>query len=199
MHWSYVFLALTHWDILVPSPELLTGDSDLTSMTGYQDSCPMMATGGTFPIIRKHILFQETLVSMKERLWDFWGVILYWCSSFVCQVIQCWQVVCLSLTWLSVCLTVRSLVIASEICSIYCLIRSEVPCHFFMMQLHQGISGNPHPVLTHWGRDKMADISQTTFSNVFCWMKIYEFRLIFHWTLFLRVKLTIHVFQYWFR
>ena len=45
--------------------------------------------------------------------------------------------------------------------------------------------------ITHWGRDKMADISQTTFSNTFSWMKTYEFRLLFHWILFLRVKLTI--------
>ena len=33
-------------------------------------------------------------------------------------------------------------------------------------------------------------ISQTTFLNAFSWMKIYEFRLIFHWSLFLWVKLT---------
>ena len=38
--------------------------------------------------------------------------------------------------------------------------------------------------LTHWGRDKMAAISQTTFSNTFSWMKMYEFRLRFHWSLF---------------
>ena len=40
-------------------------------------------------------------------------------------------------------------------------------------------------------------ISQTTFSNAFSWMKILEFRLKFHWRLFLRVQLTI--FQQWFR
>ena len=51
--------------------------------------------------------------------------------------------------------------------------------------------------LTHWGPDKMAAISQTTFSNVFSWMKMYEFRLRFHWSLFPRVQLTI--FQHWFR
>ena len=54
------------------------------------------------------------------------------------------------------------------------------------------MSGN-EPVrgnLTHWGRDKMATISQTHFSNTFWWMKTYEFRLIFHWSLFLRVKLS---------
>ena len=51
--------------------------------------------------------------------------------------------------------------------------------------------------LTHWGRDKMADIFPPTFSNGFSWMKMYEFRLIFHWSLFLGVQLTI--FQHWFR
>ena len=51
--------------------------------------------------------------------------------------------------------------------------------------------------LTHWCRGKMAAISQTTFSNAFSWMKMYEFRLKFHWTLFPGVQLTI--FQHWFR
>ena len=52
-------------------------------------------------------------------------------------------------------------------------------------------------VLTHWGRDKMAAISQTTLSNAFSWMKMLEFRLNFHWSLFLRFQLKI--FQHWFR
>ena len=51
--------------------------------------------------------------------------------------------------------------------------------------------------LTHWGRDKMATIFQTTFSNIFSWMKMHELRLRFHWSLFLRVQMTI--FQHWFR
>ena len=51
--------------------------------------------------------------------------------------------------------------------------------------------------LTHWGQDKMAANFLTTFSNTFSWMKIYEFRLRFHWSLFPRVQLTI--FQHWFR
>ena len=50
---------------------------------------------------------------------------------------------------------------------------------------------------THWGRDKMDDISQTTFSSAFSWMKMFEFRLKIHLSLFLRVQLTI--FQHWFR
>ena len=37
----------------------------------------------------------------------------------------------------------------------------------------------PHTMLLHWGRDKMAAISQTMFSNTFSWMKMYEFRLRF--------------------
>ena len=45
--------------------------------------------------------------------------------------------------------------------------------------------------LTHWGRDKMDAIYQTTFSNAISWMKMYQFRLRFHWSLFPRVKLTI--------
>ena len=51
--------------------------------------------------------------------------------------------------------------------------------------------------LTHWGWDKMAAISQTTFSNAFSSMKIFESWFKFHWSLFLRVQLTI--FQHWFR
>ena len=30
-------------------------------------------------------------------------------------------------------------------------------------------------ILTHWGRDRMAAVSQTTLSNAFSWMKISEF------------------------
>ena len=52
-------------------------------------------------------------------------------------------------------------------------------------------------LLTHWGRGKMDAISQTTFSSAFSWIRIFEFRLKFHWSLFLRVQLTI--FQHWFR
>ena len=51
--------------------------------------------------------------------------------------------------------------------------------------------------LTRWGRDKMDAISQTTFWSAFSWRKMFEFRLEFHWNLFLRVQLTI--FQQWFR
>ena len=52
-------------------------------------------------------------------------------------------------------------------------------------------------LLTHWGRDKMAAIAQTTLSNAFSWMKMLEFRSKSHWKLFMRVPITI--FQHWFR
>ena len=35
-------------------------------------------------------------------------------------------------------------------------------------------------MLTHWGRDKFAAISQKTFSKAFSLMKMYEFQLRFH-------------------
>ena len=51
--------------------------------------------------------------------------------------------------------------------------------------------------LTHWGRDQIDDISQTTFSSAFSWMKMFQLRLKFHWSLFPRVQLAI--IQHWFR
>ena len=47
------------------------------------------------------------------------------------------------------------------------------------------------------GRGKIAAISQTTFSNAFSWIKMHEFHLKFHWSLFLMLELTI--FQHWLR
>ena len=53
--------------------------------------------------------------------------------------------------------------------------------------------------LTHWGRDKMDAVSQATLSNAFSWTEMLEFRLRFHWILFLRVQLPIiqHLFRQW--
>ena len=54
-------------------------------------------------------------------------------------------------------------------------------------------------LLIHWGRDKKAAIFQTIFSNAFSWMKMYKFRLRFHWNFFQRVQITIfhRCFRYW--
>ena len=45
----------------------------------------------------------------------------------------------------------------------------------------------------------MDAILQTTFSNAFSWQKLFEFRLNFMWSLFLRVQLLIfhHSFRQW--
>ena len=51
-------------------------------------------------------------------------------------------------------------------------------------------------LLAHWGQDRMAASSQMTFSNPFSSMKMHRFCLIFHWSLFPMVQLTI--FQHWF-
>ena len=60
-------------------------------------------------------------------------------------------------------------------------------CHFtfsdivfklnWTMLLVFGFSNTCVPCLTHWGRDKMAVIFQTTFSKLFSWIKMYLFRL----------------------
>ena len=44
--------------------------------------------------------------------------------------------------------------------------------------------------------NKIAANFLTTIPNAFSWMKVYKFQLRFHWSLFLRVKLTIS--QHWF-
>ena len=65
---------------------------------------------------------------------------------------------------------------------------------FSMVQIGQIVQ-----LLTHWGRYKMAAISQTILSNSFSWMKMLEFRLKFHRNLFHRVQFTIfqHCLKQW--
>ena len=75
---------------------------------------------------------------------------------------------------------------------------NELPiCKYFSSKVWSTAVRRSTPRLTHWGRDKMAVVSQTTSSNAFSGMKILEFRLRCHWSLFLRVQLTI--IQHWFR
>ena len=60
-----------------------------------------------------------------------------------------------------------------------------------LKSLWHSASGNGCCFLTHWGRDKMAAIFQTIFRNGFSWMKMHQFCLRFHWSLFLRFELMI--------
>ena len=80
-----------------------------------------------------------------------------------------------------------------------CLFNTQRWCYLapaIDMGLHHSLTFYFH--LTHSGRDKMAAISQTH-SNAFSWIKMLEIRLIFHWSLFLRVESTIlyHWFRLW--
>ena len=61
----------------------------------------------------------------------------------------------------------------------------------------KNLAGTAAAMLTHWGRDEIDAISQTTLPNAFSWMKMYRFRLIFHRTLFPGIQLSI--FHHWVR
>ena len=67
------------------------------------------------------------------------------------------------------------------------------PSHYACTCMYISCLFAVYQVLTHWGQNKMVAILQTTFSNRFSWMKMFEFWLKFH----LRVQLTIS--QHWFR
>ena len=69
-------------------------------------------------------------------------------------------------------------------------VKSNSKCHFYV-----SIGSLTTYRKAHWVRVTMTAIFQTTFSNAFSQMKIYEIRLKFHWSLFLVVQLTI--FQHW--
>ena len=78
---------------------------------------------------------------------------------------------------------------------------SDLPCWWLMANqnnIWMGLLASCiYSIFTHWRRDKMDAISQTTFWGAFSWMKMYEFWLRFHRNLFLMVQLTI--FHHWFR
>ena len=79
----------------------------------------------------------------------------------------------------------------------WCWIGNKPACGQILTYVITHMHITPINELTHWDWDKIAVIFQTTFSNAFSWMKIYEFHLSFHWSLFLRFQLMI--FQHWFR
>ena len=69
---------------------------------------------------------------------------------------------------------------------------------FFITNSGTTGSGKVHNSCYHIEAEtKWPSFFQTTFSNGFSWLKMYEFRLTFHWSLFPGVQLTI--IQHWFR
>ena len=85
---------------------------------------------------------------------------------------------------------IQDLWTVSQINTKYILITTNWYLWLFFLMSHQSTYCSAKQ-LTHWGREKMAAFSQTTLSKAFSWMEILEFRLKFHWSLFLRVQLTI--------
>ena len=71
----------------------------------------------------------------------------------------------------------------------FCVIIKYLQAHYGQVISSQ--MWNAITTLTHWGQDKIAAISQTTFSDPFSGMKMYKFWLTFHWSLFPRIQLTI--------
>ena len=61
----------------------------------------------------------------------------------------------------------------------------------YITRIHQ------EAILTHLLLDKMAAIPQTIYLDAFSWIKSFVFRLKFHWSLFLRIQVTIT--QNWFK
>ena len=64
------------------------------------------------------------------------------------------------------------------------------------MSLSLAFCGPSTLELTHRGREKVAAISETIFSNAFSWNCEMKMKIQFHWTLFSMVQLTIN--QCWF-
>ena len=119
-------------------------------------------------------------------------------EHYTCWIIcrQQWDIICISIIFKhcdSLTLSWYKIRILSSYCSSFCCVMEmtytsrSIPAQLFRYQV------------THWGRDKMATIFQTTFSNAFSWMKMFKFRLRFHWSLFPRVQLTIfqHRLRWW--
>ena len=93
----------------------------------------------------------------------------------------------MSALWLQMACTVSFVVICRSSFRFYVFFGH--PLEMLGNEVTKGINSSP--------LDKMAAISQTTFSSAFSWMKILIFWLKFDWSLFLRVHLTIT--QHWFR
>ena len=97
-------------------------------------------------------------------------------------------------------------VLYSRILPIYLLTLTNTPQKYSIIQCYEVLSianertmknmGGGITRISHWGRDEMDAIFKT-YSNAFFLIKIYNFWLRFHWTLFPRVQLPM--FQNWFR
>ena len=165
----------------------ITGDSSVcpSACIGYQHNAYSSSTS------------TETKMSSFWRNFNHW---LHWKLSFWQLPVQ--PVMKISSKWRHFRFSVTGLCLnrnASE------KIAYANICHtvfMFYIDRHQGLNASQLYIwqctFQHIEVDtKWPKISLTTISNAFSWLKIYGFRLIFHWNLFRRVKLII--FQHWFR
>ena len=106
------------------------------------------------------------------------------CAHYKCVLIIYHTI--LSLVWVTVVVTWNHFIFTSNR---PCGITWWLPCW------DMRVDHTDH--LTHLPLDKMVAISQTIFSDAFSWKKSFVFWWKFHWSLFLRVQLTIT--QHWFR
>ena len=126
-------------------------------------------------------------------LWDAVACLRLWCFLLACNVVSHWLGTYTKWSLMRTCI----------IYSVICHWHDSSCIKHCTTGTQQMLSCNCFKApftgwkVTHWGRERMAAISQMTLSNAFSWMKIYEFWLKFHWSLFVRVQLTI--FQHWFR
>ena len=129
---------------------------------------------------------------------QMWSPTAYLRTFFFMTACPCVAVLVFSVTpWSAIrtkCTTTRIRRTPIESC-LY--LQRDLWCHCWRRGCLRNDLQFPVSPFTHWGREKMDAISQTTLSIAFSWMKMLEFRLNFHWSLFPRVQLTIS--QHWFR
>ena len=123
----------------------------------------------------------------------------WWCRNWL--MTSQWLDNCVAITWIVISNSLHINFIHSDIhgrlckklkyCWLLAFTRVLLYSLWIVPDHESKVSANEQKMLTHWGRDKMAAIFWMTFSNAFSWMKMYEFRLRYHWSLFPRVQLTI--------
>ena len=143
-----------------------------SSVVQVEASCPFIAKTLSLPIRTYCQLAKITEIWIKMKKFSFKELLWKCCLQNVSHFVQ------MSSSWLEH--------------------QEEMTC----VNYYEHMDGLKHWsdvsfALTHWGRDKMDAISQTTFSCAFSSMKTAVFWLNFHWNMFARVQLTI--IQHWLR
>ena len=146
-----------------------------------------------FPTTKRKLCISVTAVMSHQPHWITWYAVkqanhklthLSISALMYCNVIEwCWHLPCIFIT-------LQLARFVDDIIGKYLWLLSRC---VYEDQLELIV-----PCMTStWIRGKLDAILQTTCSEGFSWIKIYQFRLRLHWILFPVPKLTI--FQHWFR